>query len=151
MEPHGATAFVFETTYEPGLLEAVARSDGVEVGRTSIHTAAEPVLLDVGADRSVIAPDPADLAFVTLTLVDAAGSTHVARDRRIEVQVDGPGVLQALGSANPSTEDGFSGTSCTTFDGRALAIVRPTGEGRITLTATAEGCEDQQVVIDVRA
>jgi beta-galactosidase len=44
-----------------------------------------------------------------------------------------------------------SGTSCTTFDGRALAILRPTGGGRITLTVTAPGCEAQRVVIDARA
>ena len=60
-------------------------------------------------------------------------------------------MLQALGSANPATEEGFTGPSCTTFDGRALAIVRPTGEGRITLRATAEGCEPQQVEIDARS
>jgi beta-galactosidase len=52
---------------------------------------------------------------------------------------------------SPATEEGFTGTSCTTFNGRALAIVRPTGEGRIVLCATAEGCEPQQVVIDARS
>ena len=88
---------------------------------------------------------------MTLGLVDGDGTLHVVRDRRVDVQVDGPGVLQALGSANPATEEGFAGTSCTTFDGRALAIVRPTGEGRITLRATAEGCEPQQVEIDARS
>ena len=66
------------------------------------------------------------------------------------MRVDGPGVLQALGSANPATEEGFTETSCTTFDGRALAVVRPTGAGQITVRATAEGCEPQQVVIDAR-
>jgi beta-galactosidase len=82
--------------------------------------------------------------------VDADGALHLSCDREIEVEVDGPGVLQALGSANPATEEVFTGTSCTTFDGRALAIVRPTGQGRITLRATAEGCEPQQVEIDAR-
>jgi beta-galactosidase len=75
----------------------------------------------------------------------------VVCDRRVEVQVEGPAVLQALGSANPATVEGFAGPSCTTFDGRALAIVRPTGEGRITLRATAEGGEPQRVEIDARS
>ena len=69
----------------------------------------------------------------------------------VEVEVDGPGVLQALGSANPATEEGFTGTSCTTFDGRALAIVRPTGAGGSRCAATAEGCAPQQVEIDARS
>ncbi len=141
----------FEATYEPGVLEAVAWRDGAEVGRTALRSATEPMLLDVAADRPVIAAHPGDLAYVTLELVDAEGALHNARDRRIDVQVEGPGVLQALGSANPATGEGFTGTSCTTFDGRALAVVRPTGEGLITLRATAQGCEAQQVVIDARS
>ena len=141
----------FETTYEPGLLEAVVWRDGIERGRTAVNSAKEEVVLDARLDRPVIAADPRDLAFVTLSLVDGDGTLHVLRDRRIDVQVEGPGVLQALGSANPATEEGFAGPTCTTFDGRALAIVRPIGEGRITVRATADGCEPQRVEIDARS
>jgi beta-galactosidase len=148
-EDHRYTS-VFETTYQPGRLEAVAWRNGAEIGRTAIRSATGPVLLRAESDRDVIAADPDDLAFVTLTLVDADGTLHVSREREIEVEVDGPGVLQALGSANPFTAEAFSGTRCGTFDGRALAIVRPTGAGRITLRAMAEACEPQQVGIDVR-
>ena len=100
-----------------------------------------------------IAADPADLAFVTLS----AGRRTTARRPRgppaqVEVKVDGPGVLQAFGSGEPAERRGASrAPRCTTFDGRALAVVRPTGAGRITLTATAEGCDPQQVQIDARA
>ncbi len=141
----------FESTYEPGLLEAVAWRDGAEIGRAAIRSATGPIVLQAEADRSVIAAHSGDLAFVTLELVDAEGALHTARDRRIDVQVDGAGVLQALGSANPATDEGFTGTSCTTFDARALAVVRPTGQGRITLRATAKGCEAREVVIDAGA
>jgi beta-galactosidase len=140
----------FETTYEPGLLEAVARRDGGESARTAIRSAGEAVLLSAVVDRAVIAADPEDLAFVTLTLVDAEGTLQTSSDRQVAVRVEGPGVLQALGSANPSTEEGFGGTSCGTFEGRALAIVRPTGPGGITLRATIEGCGPQHVEIDAR-
>ena len=88
------------------------------------------MLLEATVDRAVITADPEDLAFVTLRLVDEDGVLHVTRDREGEVQVEGPAVLQALGSANPATEEGFSGTRSTTFEGRALAIVRPRGAGR---------------------
>jgi beta-galactosidase len=141
----------FETTYEPGLLEAVAWRDGLQVGRMALPSATEEISLHVDLDRAVIAADPEDLAFASLSLVDDDGTVHVSRDRPVDVQVEGCGVLQALGSANPATEEGFSGTRCTTFEGRALAVVRPTGEGRITLRASAEGCEPQQVEIDARS
>ena len=141
----------FETTYAPGLLEAVAWRDGIECGRMAIRSAAADVVLRAEVDRPVIAADPGDLAYVTLSLVDGGGTLHVRRDRPVDVQVDGPGVLQALGSANPVTEEGFVGTSCTTFEGRAVAIVRPAGAGRITLRATTEGCAPQLVEIDARS
>jgi len=141
----------FETVYEPGLLEAVAWRAGAEVGRTALRSASGPVRLDARSDRSVIAAHPGDLAFVTLNLVDAAGVLDSSARRRIGVAVKGPGVLQALGSANPASEEGFTGTTCTTFDGRALAVIRPTGAGRILVLAMAEGCEPQRVEIDAGA
>ncbi len=138
----------FDITYEPGLLEAVARRGDAEVGRTELRSATGPVLLDVRADRAEIRADPSDLAFVELTLVDAAGSLYTAADRRVAVELDGPGVLQGLGSANPCTEEGFTDVACTTFDGRALAVVRPTGPGTIALVATADGCEPVRVCVE---
>jgi beta-galactosidase len=153
-QPSGAAhryRSAFETTHEPGVVEAVAFRAGAEIGRTAIRSAAGPVVLAAEVDRADIAADPEDLAFVTLSLVDEGGVLHVARDTEIEVRVEGPGVLQALGSANPATEEGFNATRCTTFDGRALAVVRPTGAGRISVRATAEGCEPQQVEIDAHA
>jgi beta-galactosidase len=140
----------FEVTYEPGRLEAVARRGNEEVGRTSLRSASGPVLLDARADRSEIAADTAALAFVELTLVDASGALHRSADRKVTVEVAGPGVLQGLGSADPCSEESFTGAVCTTFDGRALAVIRPTGVGVITVTATAEGCDPRQLHIDAR-
>ena len=128
-------------SYEPGLLEAVAWRDGRGVGRIAVRSAAGPVLLDATRrPRRDRAPTPGP------GLRDA----HTGRRRRacctapptarVDVEVDGPGVLQALGSANPATRGGLHRVECTTFDGRALAVVRPTGRGRITLPVTADGC-----------
>jgi beta-galactosidase len=140
----------FETTYRPGLLVAVARRGGEEIGRASLRSASGPVLLDARADRAEISADAADVAFVELTLLDESGSLYNSADRKITVDVAGPGVLQGLGSANPRSEESFTDAVCTTFDGRALAVIRPTGEGAITVTASAEGCEPQPVRIHAR-
>jgi beta-galactosidase len=141
----------FETVYEAGLLEAVARRGGEERGRTALRSAKGPVRLKIEADRPVIKSHPLDLAFVTITLVDDEGALHGSADRLVSVSVDGPGVLQALGSANPVTEEGFGGSTCTTFDARALAVVRPTGAGQIAVSVTAEDCDPQSIHIDAAA
>ena len=45
-------------------------------------------------------------------------------------------MLQGLGSGNPCTEETFGVATHDTFNGRALAVVRPTGAGTITVTVT---------------
>jgi beta-galactosidase len=138
----------FETRYEPGVIEAVAYKDGEESGRTTLASANGDVLLDARADRSAITATPRDLAFVELALVDEAGVVHADANRTIEVEVEGPAMLAALGSANPRTTESFQGSTCSTFDGRALAIVRPTGPGRILVKAAISGSVPQVVTIE---
>ncbi|KQP70040.1 glycoside hydrolase [Microbacterium sp. Leaf288] len=128
----------FDIEYHPGDLVAVAYRDQVASERSTLTTAQGRVLT-AHADREQIRNDSGDLAFVTIEFADPAGVPNPSRDSSIEVRVDGPGRLQALGTARPATAERFDATSCTTFDGRALAIVRPTGPGEIIVTVGAEG------------
>ncbi|SEP68147.1 beta-galactosidase [Streptomyces sp. yr375] len=137
----------YEITYVPGELVAVAYRDGVETGRTGLRSTDGPVLLTAEADREMIGATGGDLAYVTLALTDAHGTGHTAADRRVAVEVCGPGVLLGLGSADPWTEEPFGSSERLTYEGRALAVLRPTGPGKIRLTATAEGCDPADVVV----
>jgi beta-galactosidase len=134
----------FECAYAPGELVAVAYTDGREQGRSRLVTAGDAVVLDIQTDRSRLRADTSDLAFVDIALTDGAGTVHPDRDRLVTVTVDGPAVVQALGSADPATEETFSGPSRRTFEGRALAVIRPTGTGDITVTVHADGCAPAQ-------
>ncbi|ABW12601.1 glycoside hydrolase family 2 sugar binding [Parafrankia sp. EAN1pec] len=138
----------FETVYEPGEIVAVAYTGGRETGRTSLRSATGEVRLDAAADRTRITADDTDLAYVALTLVDGAGNLYNTADRKVAVEVTGPAVLQGFGSADPRPTENFFDTVRTTFDGRALAVIRPTAPGSITVTATAEGCEPSTVRIE---
>ena len=131
----------FEVEYRPGELVAVAYRAGIEVGRSSLRTATGAVYLDVRADRDAIRADDADLAFVEITLADADGTVHTDIDRLVTVVVEGPAELQGVGSAEPCTEETFSGPGHRTFDGRMLAVVRPTAAGTATVTVTAADCQ----------
>jgi beta-galactosidase len=136
----------FETTYEPGELTAVSYREGAEIGRTTLRSAVGEVGLAVSVDRSEIVANDHDLAFVNISLVDADGTVHPGRDRQIAVTVHGAGVLQGLGSAAPSSEESFLEGRCTTYRGRALAVVRPTGSGEISVKVTADGCDPVRVL-----
>ncbi|MFC4117352.1 glycoside hydrolase family 2 TIM barrel-domain containing protein [Nonomuraea zeae] len=142
---------VFEAVYEPGELVAVAYRDGVEIGRNVLRTASDAVRLHAETDRPAITATGGDLAYVTLTLTDEDGTVHTAADRPVSVEVSGSGELIALGSADPSTEERFDAMRRRTYEGRALAIIRPTGTGKIRLRASAFECAPVEMVIEVRS
>jgi len=48
-------------------------------------------------------------------------------------------MLAGMCSANPKTVERLDAASWRTFDGRALAVVRPTGEGAITVAVSCGG------------
>lgn len=139
----------FDTRYEPGELVAIAYRDGVESGRHIRRTATGPVRLTAAADRTVITAADGDLAYVSFTLTDADGIVHTGADRTVTVDISGPGTLVGFGSANPSTEQRLNGKDRLTYDGRALAVLRPTGPGKIRLLASAADCDPVDIVITV--
>ncbi|MEH7492604.1 glycoside hydrolase family 2 TIM barrel-domain containing protein [Neobacillus niacini] len=139
----------FETVYTPGEIVAVGYTNGQETGRTSLLSAGSTLNLMVEADRTQIANDDNDLSFVTISLVDENSILKPLADRTVSVKVEGAGTLQGFGSANPKTEENYFHTEHTTYDGKALVVVRPTESGTITVTVEAEGCMAQTVKIEV--
>ncbi|MEV7424446.1 glycoside hydrolase family 2 TIM barrel-domain containing protein [Streptomyces sp. NPDC091212] len=139
----------FDTTYQPGELLAIGYRGGIETGRHTLRSATGPVRLRAESDRPAISANGGDLAYVTLTLTDPDGTLRTASDRPVRVDVSGPGALLGLGSADPSTEERFDATECLTYEGRALAVLRPTGPGGIRLRASAPECEPVEVLVTV--
>jgi beta-galactosidase len=137
-----------ETVYQPGVLTAVAYRAGAETGRTSLTSATGSAQLTATVDRTAIRADDTDLAYITVELRDAAGVLFTGADRAVQVDVAGAGILVAFGSGAPKTAERFDAAVRTTFDGRALAIVRPTGAGAITVTVTSEG---ETVTLELKA
>jgi hypothetical protein len=80
-----------------------------------------------------------DLTFVSIELHDEQGQLVTGSDIPVTIDIDGPAVLAGMCSANPKTNERFDANTWTTFDGRALAVVRATGVGSITITASASG------------
>ncbi len=140
----------FDVPYEAGELVAVARVGGRQTARSVLRSLSGSVILHASADRSVIRAEDDDLAYISIELRDADGTLATSTDATVQVAVEGYAVLQGLGSARPSTEESFLTPSATTFEGRALAIVRPTEAGEITVTVSAPGFEDVVVTVSAR-
>ena len=117
---------------------SIAFVDGEETARTTLPTASGAQQLVVEPDRTEIAADDADLAYVAITIADPFGIVYPGADRPITVEIQGPAVVQGLASADPRSEESFRSTTCRTYNGRALAVIRPTGPGTIDLEITAD-------------
>lgn len=141
---------VFAVEYAPGRLEALAIRDGEPAERTTLVTAGADRTLRLTAEQTEVAADGRDLAFIAVEVVDAAGVRATDADVEATLQLEGPGVLQGYGSAVFSTEESFVDDRHTLHDGRALAVVRPTAPGLITMTATASGLPTTSVQVSVR-
>jgi hypothetical protein len=127
----------FRAPYERGELVAVAYRRGVEIGRSSLHSARAPRLRLRGESTALRGPD--DLAYVWVELADDAGVVDAGSDDTVVVTVSGPASLAALGSAAPATEESFVDHTRSTFRGRALAIIRGGSEpGDVTIQVRSE-------------
>lgn len=147
---HDFTA-TWKVTYEPGELLAVSYQDGKETGRYLLTTAGEKVVLTAEADRKEIKAGGEDLSFVTVKLKDEKGCENLSASKTVTVRVEGPGVLQGFGSADPQPVRSYDDTTWETFDGEVMAAVRTTNEtGTIRVIFSADGCEDAEVSIESR-
>jgi beta-galactosidase len=144
---------VFKPRYQPGQLTAVAyRRDGQEIARTSLTTASHELQLHVHPEVSRLKADGADLAYINITLADENGIVNPLAERLVTVQVEGAGSLLGFGSADPFTEESFCDQVHTTYQGRALAVVRAGLEaGMVQVRLSAEECETQELHISVGA
>ncbi|ADL42106.1 glycoside hydrolase family 2 sugar binding [Caldicellulosiruptor obsidiansis OB47] len=139
---------VYDTIYEPGVIEAVAYKDGKEIGRDKIETTDEPAALKLVPDREVISSCYGDLCYIKIIAVDKNGREVVFADNTIVVEVEGVGELVALGTADPLSGEPFVSRKRKLYKGRALAIVKSIGKkGEFELKAWAEGLDGAQVFV----
>jgi beta-galactosidase len=136
----------FEVIYQPGVVEAVVYSGGKESGRTSLQTAGPPVALRAAVDRAEIHSDFGDLAYVTVEVFDQDGCVVKWADTEVSFEVIGPAELIAVGTANPMSEELYTGDRRKAWNGRVLAVLRSTGQaGEIVLKASADGLRATEI------
>jgi beta-galactosidase len=138
----------FEVPYQPGELKAVGYNGGQAAAEATIRTLGPATAVRLSPDRAQLKAAPGDLCYVTVEVVDASGAMHPADDRKVYFTVQGEGSLLAVGSANPISEEDYTGNSRTTFKGRCLAVLKTNGKaGTIRLRAMADGVEPAEVTV----
>lgn len=138
----------FEVPYEAGQLKAVGWIGGKAAAEAVVETCGPAAGLRLTPDRANLRADGDDLSYVTVEILDAAGRVHPCADRPVYFTVQGEGVIAAVGSANPVSEENYRGNFRTPHFGRALVVVKTTGKaGEIRLRAQADGLSATEVVL----
>lgn len=134
-----ASPRIFRVPYERGTLAAVARDRGREVARHELRTAGRPARVELTVEETAVTTSFEDVVHATARVVDANGVPVPDADHAIAFAVEGPGRVIAVDDGDPESHEPYVATSRTAYRGRVLAILRATGAGRITVTATAKG------------
>ncbi|MFS0873114.1 glycoside hydrolase family 2 TIM barrel-domain containing protein [Paenibacillus xylanilyticus] len=139
----------WDTTFEPGEVEAVAYIGGKEVGRYNLKSAGAPQL-KVTKEREDLRAGSNDLCYVNIELVDASGILNTAVQRKVSVAIEGPAVIQGSGTGRARTEENYFDSMHETYNGRMQVVVRAGVEkGTATLIISTEKSESVTIEIPV--
>ncbi|MGI6255656.1 MAG: glycoside hydrolase family 2 protein [Acutalibacter sp.] len=141
----------FETIYQPGVLEAVSYRNGEELSRDRVETVGKPVKLVLRPEQTTAAAGGQSLFFVMAEFQDQEGRRVPGVSLPLAASVEGAASLLSFASANPLTDENYESGTITSFDGRAMAILR-TGKtsGKAVLTVTCPGYEPACQELEVR-
>jgi len=132
----------FAVPYAPGVLEAIAWRQGVEIGRKRLETVAAPAKLRIRAEREQAGSGRHSLSYLMVDVLDATGRLTPDAAIRVSLEVAGPAELLAFGSANPLAVGSLQSNQALTYRGRALAILRAQGSrGEVRVEARGDGVE----------
>ena len=129
--------------YQPGELRVVAyNADGSVMGETKVKTAGEPAALQLdvecpSSDDNTLKAAGSDLAYITVSLTDKAGTFCPTLDDDIILSVEGAGTFEAACNGDATSLQSMREPTMKLFSGKAVFVVRSTKDsGTIKVTAT---------------
>ncbi len=126
--------------YAPGAIEAHGYIGDRLVVRERRETAGPAARLALSADRIKLAADNADLAVVTISIVDDHGRPVPDAGDQVRLSLSGPGALIGMGNGDPTSHEPDKTDKRRAFKGLAMGLVQVKGSaGRVVVRAEAEG------------
>lgn len=122
--------------YEKGEIKVVVYDEqGNKAGEKTVKTAGKPAKLQLTADRSTIAADGCDLAFITVRLTDKNGSLCPDADHSLEFKVTGAATFNSVCNGDATSLEVFTEPTMKLFHGQLVVVVQASAApGKATLT-----------------
>ena len=135
-----------DVAYEPGSLEAVARTDGRVVARHRIETTGEATRLTAEADNAGWQADGLDLQHVRLVAVDKKGRRVQTAQGEVSFSVEGDARIVGVINGNINSDEMTVGNVRQLYNGSCTVILRAgRTPGKVTLTAAVPGMKTATV------
>ncbi len=137
----------WKVKYAPGKLVAkgVRKGQSIEDVR---ETTGAPVAIRLTADRTQLTADNADLAVVTVEVLDAQGRVVPVADDMITFSLAGPAKLIGVGNGDPSCHEPDKADNRSAFNGLAQVLVQTTATaGEIMLKAESPDLKTASITL----
>jgi beta-galactosidase len=133
--------------YQTGALRAVGYRGGRPVRHAELKTAGVPVYIRLTADRSRIKAGGEDLSYITVEVVDAAGTRNPTATNLMHFSLSGPGSIAGVGNADPVSSESYQQPRRMCWQGRCLLVLRSGKKGVAHLTVSSEGLPSRTIDI----
>ena len=138
--------------FAAGTLKAVGHRAGKEPLVREVKTAGAPAKILLEADRTAIVADGRDLAFITVKVLDEAGTVVPRADNLVTFEVAGEGRVVGVDNGLQTSHESFKASSRKAFNGLCLAVIQSSETaGRITVRALSAGVQEASIEIVSRS
>jgi beta-galactosidase len=133
--------------YQPGSIKVVAYdAQGKTIGTEEVRTAGAPHHIKLVTDRTTLAADGQDLAYVTARVEDAQGNLCPDATQQLHFAVSGAGTFRAVGNGDATNLEPFQEPHMKAFQGQLVAIVQASeAAGTLKLQATGDGLKAGEI------
>jgi len=137
--------------YQPGYLEAVARTGGKVVARHRIETTKEATRLTAEPDNAEWLADGMDLQHIRIVAVDRKGRRVQTATDKVTFAVEGDAQIVGVINGDINSDELTVGQQRMLYKGTCTVILRAGRKpGKLTLTATAPGLKSVTLKLQTR-
>ena len=138
---------VWRVPYEKGQLKALAYDEkGAVLCETAKVSFGEAEALVLEGNTLFM---QGGVAFLTVWAKDGAGNPVENAVNRVNVRIEGPGVLLGVDNGDSTDRDGYKTYSRRLFSGKLLIMIGAQAEGKILVTVSSPGLKTAETILTV--
>ena len=140
----------WDVPYVPGVLKAVAKTNGKVVAESLVETASEPAKIEVIADKKILNADGESCVHLEINVLDEKGNFVPNANNLIKFQINGPATNIGVDNGDPLDLESTKINQRKAFNGKCLLILQSQKKtGVVTVDVHAEGLESATITLEM--